>query len=178
MALIENWVCVPANWIITNKCSPPPQNPKHIHQWHFIPWRFVRGVKTGYREVPNWFWRIDANTCNRTDVQINYPTFGRLDTLLVLVLACIMLYLAAFLGIHLATSTGVSIEPWEIWSPCKSFVLMIVLSPCYAFGSCWLLLSIHWTNSLNKVCFILLLGLPSVVFGLRFGSTSTCDEVS
>ena len=30
------------------KCSPQPQNPKHKNQWHFIHWRFVRGIMTGY----------------------------------------------------------------------------------------------------------------------------------
>ena len=30
--------------------TPQPQNPKHINQWHFINWRFVCGIQSGYRQ--------------------------------------------------------------------------------------------------------------------------------
>ena len=31
------------------KLLAQPQNPKHINQWHFIYWRFVCGIQTGYQ---------------------------------------------------------------------------------------------------------------------------------
>ena len=33
------------------KCSPQPPNLKHKSQWHFMHWRFVRGIQTGCRAV-------------------------------------------------------------------------------------------------------------------------------
>ena len=29
--------------------KPQPPDPELINQWHFINWRFVRGIQTGYR---------------------------------------------------------------------------------------------------------------------------------
>ena len=32
-------------------CSPPTPTPKHINQWHFMHWLFVRGIQTRYPDA-------------------------------------------------------------------------------------------------------------------------------
>ena len=37
--------------------KPQPPNSKHKNQWHFIHWRFVRGIMTGY------LWAVIIRSC-------------------------------------------------------------------------------------------------------------------
>ena len=38
----------PVQQMLAPTPKPQPPDPKHINQWHFIHWRFVRGIQTGY----------------------------------------------------------------------------------------------------------------------------------